>query len=238
MELEKGVVLKTIDYQENSKIIYILTNSGIKSAIVRSAKNLKSHTYSYAQPLVKIEFELKKGRYIGAFKILNNFNDIKLNFNKLTNALKIIEICYDLGDHISDKQLFFDFTCEILDCINDAKYNFDIFELVFKVKILYLLGVAPVFSKCVTCNTTVNLKGFSLNGGGMKCYSCLVEDDFIYPFETINELKILYLTKLDKLKLMINNNEIIYNYEKCSRFLELYYQQFLGFISKVNKVLN
>ena len=106
VELEKGVVLKTIDYQENSKIIYILTNSGIKSAIVRSAKNLKSHTYSYAQPLVKIEFELKKGRYIGAFKILNNFNDIKLNFNKLTNALKIIEICYDLGDHISDKQLF------------------------------------------------------------------------------------------------------------------------------------
>ena len=66
MELEKGIVLKTIDYQENSKIIYLLTNRGIVSAIVRGAKNLKSHTYAYAQPLVKIEFELKKDRYIGA----------------------------------------------------------------------------------------------------------------------------------------------------------------------------
>ena len=45
MELEQGIVLKTIDYQENSKIIYLLTSKGIVSAVVRGAKNLKSHTY-------------------------------------------------------------------------------------------------------------------------------------------------------------------------------------------------
>ena len=42
MTLEKGIVLKTIDYQENSKILYIMTAKGLKSAIVRGAKSLRS----------------------------------------------------------------------------------------------------------------------------------------------------------------------------------------------------
>lgn len=237
MELEQGIVLKTIDYQENSKIIYLLTSKGIVSAVVRGAKNLKSHTYSYAQPLVKIEFELKKDRYIGANKILDNYNNIKLDFNKLTSSLKIIEICYTLGEHITDSELFYSFTNEILQLINDAKEDHIIYELIFKIKILYLLGVAPVFSKCVSCGKNDNLIGFSFNNGGMKCSDCVRLDDFIYPKETILEIKTIYLIKLDKLILLINDKQFKYDYNKISRFLELYYEQYLGFVSKVNKVL-
>ena len=236
MELEQGIVLKTIDYQENSKIIYLLTNNGIKSAVVRGAKNLKSHTYSYAQPLVKIEFELKKDRYIGANKIINNYNNVKLDFEKLTHCLKIIEICYTLGEHITDSKLFYSFTSEILDLINSNNI-YDIYELIFKIKTLYLLGVAPVFSKCVSCDTKENLIGFSFNNGGMKCSNCIKQDDFIYPKETILEIKTIYLKKLNELIILINENKLKYNYDKISRFLELYYEQYLGFISKVNKVL-
>lgn len=238
MELEQGIVLKTIDYQENSKIIYLLTKKGVKSAIVRGAKSLKSHTYSYAQPLVKIDFEIKKDRYIGANKIINNYNNIKLNYNKLVHSLKIIEICYSLGEHITDSELFYNFTNEILDLIDSNDNNFEIYELIFKIKILYLLGVAPVFSKCVTCGNTNDLKGFAFNNGGMKCSNCLKLEDFIYPNDTILEIKDIYLIKLDKLNLLINNNQLKYNYNKIHRFLELYYEQYLGFVSKVNKVLN
>lgn len=237
MELEQGVVLKTIDYQENSKIIYLLTNNGIKSAIARGAKNLKSHTYAYAQPLVKIEFELKKDRYIGANRILNNYNSIKMNFDKLSCCLKIIEICYELGDHISDHQLFFDFVNDILHNI-ESNDVYDIFELIFKTKILYLLGVAPVLSKCVSCGSQDNIVGFSFNNGGMKCSNCVKIDDFIYPHDTVEFFKSIYLTKFDKLLLLIKNNKLEYNYDKINRFLVLYYQEYLGFISKVDKVLN
>ncbi len=236
MELEQGVVLKTIDYQENSKIIYLLTNQGIKSAVVRGAKNLKSHTYSYAQPLVKIEFEIKKDRYIGANKILYNYNNIKLDYNKITYALRIIEICYTLGEHITDSKLFYSFTTEILDLINNNEV-YDIYELIFKIKTLYLLGVAPVFTKCVSCSSKENLIGFSFNNGGMKCSDCVKQDDFIYPKETVLEIKTIYLRKLNELILLIKDNKLKYNYDKISRFLELYYEQYLGFVSKVNKVL-
>lgn len=239
MELEQGIIIKTIDYQENSKIVYLLTNDGIKSAIVRGAKNLKSHTYSYAQPLVKIEFEIKKDRYIGANNIINNYNNIKLNFDKLTIALKIIEICYVLGEHITDSNIFYTFVNDILNYIeieNNSNY-YNIYELIFKIKILYLLGVAPVFSKCVCCGKKENLKGFSFNNGGMKCSNCIELDDFIYPNDTILEIKTIYLTKLDKLILLIKDNNLKYDYHKINRFLELYYEQYLGFVSKVNKVL-
>lgn len=237
MELEQGIVLKTIDYQENSKIIYLLTAKGIVSAVVRGAKNLKSHTYSYAQPLVKIEFELKKDRYIGANKILENYNSIKLNFEKITSSLKIIEICYTLGEHITDSELFYSFVNDILNNINETNDDFKIFELIFKIKILYLLGVAPVFSKCVSCGEQTELIGFSFNNGGMKCKNCVDLDDFIYPSETILEIKTIYLIKLDQLILLINNRKLKYDYNKINRFLELYYEQYLGFVSKVNKVL-
>ena len=36
VELEQGIVLKTIDYQENSKIIYLLANKGIAQTFVMS----------------------------------------------------------------------------------------------------------------------------------------------------------------------------------------------------------
>ena len=185
---------------------------------------------------MKIEFEIKKDRYIGANKILDNYNSIKLDYNKITYALRIIEICYTLGEHITDSKLFYDFTTEILDLINNNEV-YDIYELIFKIKTLYLLGVAPVFTKCVSCSSKENLIGFSFNNGGMKCSDCAKQDDFIYPKETVLEIKTIYLRKLNELILLIKDNKLKYNYDKISRFLELYYEQYLGFVSKVNKVL-
>ena len=71
----------------------------------------------------------------------------------------------------------------------------------------------------------------------MKCSNCIKTDDFIYPKETVLEIKTIYLIKLDQLILLINDKQLKYDYNKISRFLELYYEQYLGFVSKVNKVL-
>ena len=62
-------------------------------------------------------------------------------------------------------------------------------------------------------------------------------DDFIYPKETVLARMTIYLITLDKLILLINDKQFKYDYNKISRFLELYYEQYLGFVSKVNKVL-
>lgn len=238
MTLEKGIVLKTIDYQENSKIIYIMTENGLKSAIVRGAKKLKSKTFSYAQPITYIEFNIQKERYIDACNVIDYFNNIKLDFKRITSSLKIVEISYLLGDHITDYQIFFNFLVEILSLINKDEQNYLFYELVFRIKTLYLLGVAPVLNKCVDCGKKENLVGFSFNSGGMKCNKCINTDDFIYPSDTIETVRIMYLKKLNVLVELIDSNQIDFNYEKVDHFLNLYYSQYLGFTSKVNEVLN
>ena len=68
----------------------------------------------------------------------------------------------------------------------------------------------------------------------MKCSDCVKQDDFIYPKETVLDIKTIYLRKLNELILLIKDNKLKYNYDKISRFLELYYEQYLGFVSKVN----
>lgn len=234
MTLEKGIVLKTIDYQENSKILYIMTAKGLKSAIVRGAKSLRSKTFSYAQSITYIEFNIQKERYIDACNVINYFNNIKLDYRRMMSCLKIVEISYTLGEHITDYNIFFNFLVDILMLINDNETNYLFFELVFKIKILYLLGVAPVFSKCVSCGSKSNIVGFAFNNGGMKCKKCIQNDDFIYPKETINSIKNIYLYKLNVLTELIGSKQIDYNYEKIDHFLRLYYSQYLGFNSKIN----
>lgn len=237
MTLEKGIVLKTIDYQENSKIIYIMTETGLKSAIVRGAKKLKSKTFSYAQPITFIEFNIQKERYIDACNVINYFNNNKLDYKRIESCLKITEISYLLGNHITDYQIFFSFLVEILELINNDEKNYLFYELVFRTKTLYLLGVAPVLNKCVCCGKKENIVGFSFNNGGMKCKKCITNDDFIYPKDTIETIRIMYLKKLNVLIELVQSNQISFNYEKVNHFLNLYYSQYLGFNSKVNEVL-
>ena len=77
MEKKEGIVLKTMDYQENSKIIYLITNNGIDSIIVRGANKLNGKTFLYTHEITKINYELSKDILI--YKL----EQIFLNYNQL-----------------------------------------------------------------------------------------------------------------------------------------------------------
>lgn len=234
MDLKEGIVVKTISYQDNAKIIYLITNEGKQSLIVKGATNLKSHTFSYAQELTKLAYDQKK-MYLSTGKIISSYVNIKKDYNKVLSSLKIIEIAYELIDHINDFQTFYIFLDEVLSLIN-SDYNYEILELIFKVKTLFLLGVAPVFNKCIECETKDNLIGFSFYDGGMKCHDHIVITDLMYPDSIILPLKILYLTKLDDLIPLLNTFEV--NYLEIDLFLSRYYENYLGFKSRVKSIIN
>ena len=236
MEKKEGIVLKTMDYQENSKIIYLITNNGIDSIIVRGANKLNGKTFLYTHEITKINYELSKDKFLKNALVINSYLQIRTNISKLQSTLKIIEICYVLGNHINDFQLFYTFINQILDLIsNNDDYN--IIELIFRTKTLYLLGIAPIFNKCVKCGKITDLTSFAFNCGGMKCHSCIEKDDFLYPMETIKIVQKLYNQKLQTI---INDLSILHiiKLDHVSHFLDLYYEQYLGFKSKVSKVLS
>ena len=62
MELTEGIILKTIKYQENSKLCYIITKDGLETALVRASLDYKSKNFSYSQELTKINFAISKSK--------------------------------------------------------------------------------------------------------------------------------------------------------------------------------
>jgi DNA repair protein RecO (recombination protein O) len=232
MNLTEGIVVKTINYQDNAKIVYLITANGKKSIIVKGATNLKSHTFSYAQELTKLGYDIKD-KYLSAGKIINSYSNIKSSYDKIHSALLIIEIAYDLIDHINDFDTFYTFLDNVLSLIDGQDY-YQILELIFRVKTLYLLGVSPIFTRCIECESKENLVGFSFYNGGMKCTNCVTHDDLIYKDEVILSLKQLYLIKLEDLEK--NLDKIVINYDELNLFLNRYYEHYLGFVSRVSRI--
>lgn len=233
MNLKEGIVVKAINYQDNTKIIYLITEEGKQSLIVKGATNYKSHTFSYAQELTKIAYDTKK-MFLSSGKVISSYVTIKSDQAKLLSALQIIEISYELIDHINDYHVFYHFIDDILNLLNEG-YHHEIVELIFRVKTLFLLGVAPIFNKCVECEAKENLVGFSFYDGGMKCQKHFQVNDYLYPSNVIQPLRLLYLSKLEVLQSQINQLEI--NYKEIDLFLNRYYEHYLGFVSRVKKIL-
>ena len=226
-----GIIVKNMDYKDDSKIIFIITNEGLISLIARGANKLKSKNNS-------------KGKFITTAKIIHNYNNIKVNIDIYTKILIILEMSYVLAPHITDYELFFRFLSDILDLINNYKYSdlINLYVLTFRIKLLYLLGVAPILSKCVSCGRKENLIGFSLDNGGMLCLNCASDLNKINHSNYIQLFRILYLTKLGKLNdeylIELNKSYNEEDIENIDKLINSYYESYLGFKSKSKEILN
>ena len=122
--------------------------------------------------------------------------ELSPSINKLNDALLIRN--YESTQHASsDFNTFYQFLDEILFLLDQNYHPY--YLLIFRVKLLYLLGIGPVFSKCVLCGERDNLIGFDFLKGGMKCATCASNAGIYHNQEVIQLLRLLYLTKLEDL---------------------------------------
>jgi DNA repair protein RecO (recombination protein O) len=239
MELREGIIVKSQKYQENSKLITLVNSEGMETYLVRGASDLKSRNFSYSQELTKIGYDAHTSKnsfsILTQGKVLASYGSIKADFQKLNDALLIVESTYQLGIHLEDHSTFYQFLNEILQCLNSNHYN-PYYLIIFRVKLLYLLGIGPVFSKCVECGRREQLTGFDFLKGGMKCENCDTHTADYYNQEVIEVLRFLYLTKMENLTI-----EVLDGLPKiaaeAAKFLDRYYEHFLGFQSQAQKII-
>ena len=79
-----GIILNSIDYKENHKISYILTDSGKISVLIPRAKRFKEGLIADTQSLNLVEFEsdekpLSKAKNIN---VIDYYNEIKNELKK------------------------------------------------------------------------------------------------------------------------------------------------------------
>lgn len=240
MKLSEGIIVKSLKYQENSKIITIINQDELTTFYVKGGASFKSRNFSYSNELTKIAYDYNQKskdslKILTSGTILDNYSNIKQSFEKLNDCFMIMESINQLGNHISDFKTLYEFLDEILKIINERDYS-PYYLIIFRLKMLYLLGIGPMFSKCVNCSATTNLVGFAYELGGMYCRDCLSEAHQFLDNELLEHIKFLYLTKLnmfsDELVKTLNFDTIL-----ISKFLDNYYEHFLGFKSRAKSVI-
>lgn len=248
MILKEGIVIKSLKYKDTSKIVYILTEEGLTSLLVKGAYNLKSKNFSYTQEITKIGYDTAKSKHqsfqiMTTGEVLQNYTNIKNDFTKMKSAFSVLEFTYQFHEHIENKQTLYQFLLLMLDNINEKESAF--YPLIFQLKLLYLLGVGPTFHNCVDCGNRDDLIGFSFDDGGMVCKECAPNYKKLQVSNTFMLIKLLYLVKPNQinevLETVFSQNESFRMdqpkyIEGIKSFLHTYYEKYLSFESKVNHV--
>ena len=131
--IEKGIVLRAINYQESDKILTIFTaDEGKIVAKLKSCRQPKAKLKFAGQPFCFAEWTLvQKGEHCIVANALEieSFFDISLNYDKLIVASCLLEMCdYVLNPEEPSGALF----VELLKCLKmlaNKNYRFDIIFL-------------------------------------------------------------------------------------------------------------
>lgn len=233
----QGVIIKSKDYKENSKIITILTKDGLIDLILRGATSMNSGNKKYTIVPVLVDFLMTSSNQLNTFTegyVLNNFTEIKSNMDKNFISMAILEKVLVFSSHIDNTVQFYDFVLKIFELLDNTKYS-NLILNIFEIKLLYLLGIAPTINYCNVCNDTENLL-FSISQGGTICNRCSNQYGFDLSIEETKVFKYLYLIKMDKideefLKLVNDTNISLDN------FIDRYYEKYMDFYSKTKKII-
>lgn len=223
----EGIVLKKSDHKDNNSMVYVLTQDGLMNYIVRGTKNINSKLSSIAQPLKKVEYLVTTNKTVNTVTegvTLDNYTSIKTSQEKILVSESMIETIYSFVKHVEDTNLLYEFFLQILNYLKDTSYALELLNY-FDIKMWYLVGISPNFSRCPLCNEQQS-NYFSSTNGGNLCLKCRTND--CYDEYISNLLKIAFLIKIDKL-----NEEFLQlmsNYrDKFDEIIKIYYREHLDF---------
>lgn len=233
-----GVIIKSADYKENDKLLWIYTEElGKITAIAKGAKKNKSRLFSVTSPLCYSDYVVFKGKNLFNLqegKIINSFKGLMSNLDKLTYASYVCELI-DIGleDGEIDKNLYIEFikTLYLLD--TDA-IDYELLIRSFELKLLKATGYGINLETCSICKRKIRTsKYINLQSYGGICENCNKDHSIHISKEAYAALKFLnkidasriYMMKLsDDIKKQIEKINIYFistNYSRKPKSLEM-----------------
>lgn len=208
MKKIEGIILKSIDYKESSKIIYLFTCNGMQSIIVKGAKQMNSKFKGSIQSFTKVLCYTTDSSLptLTDIDVLYDFKNIKTIYQKNAFAGLVVRVINQTK--YDDERIYdlLDKTLQFMDNDNEEYYAY-----VFLLKNLYFLGITPNFS--CSCGLNQKFLGFSISSGTMICEKCAIKYDVSMSLiVSINEI---FLAKIE--------NKIDINLKEFYDFLKRYY---------------
>ncbi|MDE7385469.1 MAG: DNA repair protein RecO, partial [Anaeroplasmataceae bacterium] len=185
----EGIVLKTIDYKEKSKLVYLYTPSGIISVKALDATKTK---LGFITTLNQVEFEMSSGKLptVIEYSLKKSFYSIYESLIKVGVLTPILDIIFHLEEGVNHRRIY-SFLIQTLNELLDTELPYQILSI-FLVKMLAVFGIKPELKKCVRCSKT-NLVNFSCLEGGALCDSCSLFHERNY--QLLQDFQRLYFSK-------------------------------------------
>jgi DNA repair protein RecO (recombination protein O) len=175
----EGLVIRSIDYGENNKIITLLTPTyGKQGIVVRGAKKLKSRYGSLAQLFTYGDYSYYKTGTLGTLnsgEIIESFRELREGLEGPAYASYAAELTdRAINDEEAAAYLFHQLkACQI--ALAGGK-DPQVVLRVYEMKVTSSAGYAPVLDECVNCGRQEGPFRFSCSAGGALCLPCTHRD--------------------------------------------------------------
>lgn len=219
-----AVVIKTKEFKENDKLVWLYTDKlGKITTIAKGSRKSKSKFLSLTLPLCYGEYVIFKGKSLYNMqegKIINSFQGLLNNFDKLTYSsyiCELIDICVEEGE--VNQGLFREFlTCMYL--LNTDALDYELLIRSFELKILRATGYGLTLDSCSICKKKIGISNYiSLSHYGGVCEECKREHGLYISKPAYNALKFLNSTPMDKVYRLNINDEVKKDIGKVTTFI-------------------
>ena len=235
IEQIEGIIVSEKNYGDTSKILDILTKEhGIIGVIAKGCKTMKSNLRSVSSKLTfgifTIYYKKDKLSILSEVDVLNNFNNIKKDIEKISFASFLLELSTQVYKQSQNSDVY-DLLISGLIKINE-NYDSLVITNIIELKYLDYLGVMPNLDGCTICGNK-NIVTLSSDKGGYLCKNCL-ENEPIISEKTIKLIRMYYYVDISKIS-RLSVSEDVKN--EINSFLDSYYDRYTGLYLKSKKFL-
>lgn len=225
----RGVVLKTQDYKENDKLVWIYTESlGKVSTIAKGAKKGNSKLTSPTLPFSFVNFILYKGRSlytINEAETIHSFQEFMGDLDTITYCSylnELVDIAVVEGE--ANFKIFKDLVT-IYYLIKNKVGDIDVLVRAFEIKLIFNTGYGIDLSRCSKCLQQIKISNYiSITDYGAICTKCTRENCIKISNSTYNILRYIINSPLEKVcRLNVNKGSKLELYKLSQAFiLEIY----------------
>ena len=235
IEQIEGIIVSEKNYGDTSKILDILTKEhGIIGVIAKGCKTMKSNLRSVSSKLTfgifTIYYKKDKLSILSEVDVLNNFNNIKKDIEKISFASFLLDLATQVYKQSQNSDVY-DLLISGLIKINE-NYDSLVITNIIELKYLDYLGVVPNLDGCTICGNK-NIVTLSSDKGGYLCKNCL-ENEPIISEKTIKLIRMYYYVDIRKIS-RLSVSEDVKN--EINSFLDSYYDRYTGLYLKSKKFL-
>ena len=232
----RGIVVSEVPYKDSSKVLNILCEEGVIGVISKGCKRINS-------PLRVISNKLTLGEYVIYYNesklstlkegsIIDNFNNIKNDLNKISHATYITDLVNQVMKQNANPTVFSLYVSALKKI--DEGINETVVMNILEIKLLDYLGVGINLNGCAKCGSTREIVTIDPDVGGYICKNCYT-NEIIYDERVRKMLRMYYLVEIDSIKELKIKDYVI---DSINKFLSVYYDRYTGLYIRSKEFLD